>query len=185
MSFPKADLIMHPVRFRLLQSLADVELTTQELADRLPDVPKSSIYRHVRLLLEGDMVAIAETQLVNGIQEKRYRLAQPAYLSADDLAGLTAADHVRLFTTYALTLLRGFGAYAYESERARGQVDMLQDRAGYTETAVYATLEELNALHQQLNAAILSLAQHGPAPGRRQYKFAIVTHPLVDAATAS
>ncbi|MCA9973789.1 MAG: helix-turn-helix domain-containing protein [Anaerolineales bacterium] len=180
MSFPKADLIMHPVRFRLLQTLADAELTTQELAQRLPDVPTSSIYRHLKLLLDGEMIAIADAQLVHGIQEKRYRLAQRPYLHATDVAGMSAADHVRLFTTYVLSLLRDFGAYAHQAEQAHGQVDMVRDHVGYTEALIHATPAELDALVQQLNAAILPLAQNPPGNGRRQHKFAIITHPAPD-----
>ena len=94
MNLTKADLILHPVRLRILQTLAGDELTTQEIADRLGDIPKSSIYRHVKLLLAEGMVAVAAARLVNGIQEKTYRLAQRPFVNAEEIAGATAEQHL-------------------------------------------------------------------------------------------
>ena len=67
----KADLIIHPVRLRIMQALTNQTLTTQEITDELGDVPKSSVYRHLKMLLDGGLIAVAETNLVKGIGEKR------------------------------------------------------------------------------------------------------------------
>lgn len=174
----KADLILHPVRFRILQALPGETLTTQEIADRLLDVPKSSIYRHLKLLLEGDMIAVAEAQLVNGIQEKTYKLAQPAHLSADDVANLSAAEHVQFFTTYMMNVLREFADYVEKTEAEMGSLDLLADKVGYTEALFYASPEELDTLHAAVNAAFAKIAANGPGNGRVRRKFAFISHPL-------
>ena len=70
MDLDKVELIIHPVRLRIMQAMGAEKLTTQEIAERLPDVPKSSLYRHLKLLLEGEMIGLAETRLVHGIQER-------------------------------------------------------------------------------------------------------------------
>ncbi|MCB9421676.1 MAG: helix-turn-helix domain-containing protein [Ardenticatenaceae bacterium] len=175
MSLSKADLIMHPVRFRILQTIAADSLTTQEIDDRLPDVPKSSIYRHLRLLLDGEMIEVAETRLVNGIQEKVYRLVQRPYLSAEDVAGMSADDHLRTFTTYIMTLLQGFGDYL---EQAGEMPDFLADRVGYTEVSFWANDAEMDQFQAALNQAILPFLQHNAGNGRRRRKVALVSHPI-------
>ena len=91
----KIELVIHPVRFQILRAIGAEALTTQEIADRLPESPKSSIYRHLKLLLDHNLIAVAETRLVNGIQEKTYRLDQPQRLGLEDVQGLTADDHIR------------------------------------------------------------------------------------------
>lgn len=174
----KSDLIIHPVRFRILRAIGQDMVTTQEIADRLPDVPKSSIYRHLKLLLEGDMVIIAETKLVNGIQEKVYQLAQRPYLTAEDMAGLSAEEHVQYFSTYVMSLLQDFAAYVTDAESAAGKVDMLADRTGYTEVEFYATLAELDQLNMELNTALLKLMNNPPGNGRQKRKISVVAHPI-------
>lgn len=177
MSLAKVDLIMHPVRFRILQTLAGATLTTQEIDDRLPDVPKSSIYRHLKLLLAGEMIAIAEKRLVNGIQEKTYRLAQRPYLSAEDVTGMTADDHLRTFTTYVMTLLQGFADYL---DTAGESPDFLADRVGYTEVAFWADDAEMDAFQTALNQVILPLLPNDAdgGNGRCRHKIALITHPI-------
>jgi DNA-binding transcriptional ArsR family regulator len=173
----KIELIMHPVRMRILTTLLGEELTTQEISERLPDVPTSSIYRHLRLLLEGELLEIAEARLVNGIQEKVYRVDQPAALGPEDMRDVSAEDHFRYFTTYVLTLLHGFASYL-EDAKEHGGVDMVADFAGYREVSFYANPEELRRLAVALGQAMAPLLENGPGEGRRKYKIATVSHPV-------
>ncbi len=178
MSFPKADLIIHPVRFRILQTLAGEALTTQEIAARMTDIPKSSLYRHLKTLLEGEIITIAETQLIHGIQEKRYQLVDTPHLSQEDIADMTVDDHLRYFTNYILATMRDFAQYLQQAADAEGHVNMLADRTGYTESAFFATADELNAFQLKLQEAFMLLAENGPSPDRRKHKFALITHPM-------
>lgn len=177
MNLAKIDLIIHPVRFRILQTLLGESLTTQEIAARLPDVAKSSIYRHLKLLRQEEMISVAETQLVHGIQEKVYQLAQDPYLDVEDMAGLTADEHLRYFTIYVLTLMRGFAAYLAAAEAA-GEIDMLADRVGYTESVFFATDEELVAWKAAMGEVMATVAENEPGNGRHKHKIAIIAHPV-------
>ena len=176
----KVELILHPVRFRIMQTIDGKILTTQEIADQISDVPKSSIYRQLKILLDGDMIAVAETRLVNGIQEKTYQLAQKPYLNAGDVANLSAEEHVHYFTIYVMNVLREFADYMQRSETETGSIDMLADRVGYTEVSVYVTRAELDVLQAELNTAIMKVAKNEPGNGRSRHKFAIITHPVKD-----
>jgi len=173
----KADLIIHPVRLWILRVLDGEMLTTQEITDRLRDVPKSSVYRHLTLLLDGRLVQVADTRLVKGIQEKRYRLAQTAVLGPGDVALWTADEHIGYFTTYVLTLLHDFAAYVTQTEMEQGAIDMLADRAGYREVSFRATTQELDMAFGQVNEALLPLLKNEVGDGRREYKLATILHP--------
>ncbi|VAW36288.1 hypothetical protein MNBD_CHLOROFLEXI01-3242 [hydrothermal vent metagenome] len=176
----KIELIIHPVRFRILRTIDKDSLTTQEIADRLADIPKSSIYRHLKLLLKNDLIVVAEVRLVNGIQEKSYRLDQPARLSADDMKDVSADDHIRYFTTYALTLVQDYSDYVTAAFAQNSTLDMLADRTGYTEVYFYATAAELDLFQTEINAALLKLLRNEAGNGRKRRKLAIVSQPLPD-----
>lgn len=172
----KSDLILHPVRFRIMRLLHRQPSTTQELAEQLPDVAKSSLYRHLKLLLEATAVSVASVRLVNGIQEKVYQLEQMALLDANDMANLTADEHLAYFTTYAFTLIEDFASYLTQAEAA-GAINLLADFVGYREIAFYASPAELIEALTAVNQALLPLAQQPPADGRRPYKLATIMHP--------
>lgn len=175
----KADLIIHPVRLRMLRELHGRELTTQELADRLPDVPKSSLYRHLRLLLDGELVEVSAGQLVNGILEKTFRLGQAPSLDLDAIAQWTHDDHVRYFTSYALLLIRDFDAYLRTAGNAEGPVNLGADRVGYREVTLYATFDELDQALRRINAVVEPLLENKAVSGKRPYKLVTALHPLV------
>ncbi len=178
MTLKKVDLVIHPVRLRILQTLTQSAhtqgATTQQIAGALPDTPKSSIYRHLKLLLDGEMIEVAETRLVHGIQEKIYRLLQLPRLGAEDMAGLTAEDHLRYFTTYTATLLQGFADYL----QASPGLDLAADRTGYTEVTFYANQAELDQFGAALNQALLPFLQNPPGDDRHKHKIAVITHPI-------
>ena len=173
----RIELILHPVRLRILQTLLGEDLTTKEIAEQLPDVPASSIYRHLKLLLDGALVEVAEARLVHGIQEKVYHLAQSPHIGREEFAALPAADHFRYFTTYVLTLLQGFAAYLAAATDEDGRIDMGADYAGYTEASFFAADEELEELQAALNAALQPLLANEAGSGRHKHKLAIIAHP--------
>ncbi|MFE1519493.1 helix-turn-helix domain-containing protein [[Kitasatospora] papulosa] len=52
----------------------DRELTTADLCDRIRDVSKATVYRHVDLLAAGGVLEVALERRVRGAVERRYRL---------------------------------------------------------------------------------------------------------------
>jgi hypothetical protein len=124
------------------------------------------------------MIDIAQSQLVHGIQEKVYRLAQAPHLSEDDAQDVEAEDHFRYFTTYVLTLLRDFADYLRLAQDGEGRVDAAADHAGYTEARFYASEEELRRLEEALNEALLPLMENKAGGKRKRHKVAIVAQPV-------
>lgn len=171
MGISKIELIMHPVRLRIVRALLIKPQTTQELAEQLTDVPVSSLYRHLKLLLEGELIGVAETNIVQGIQEKVYELAQMPSLNRTEMAEVSAEDHLRYFTTFMAILLQGFADYLENGP------DFGSDMVGYNEVEVWATPEQFDSFSQKLNAAIMPLLRQEMGDGRKRYKLATVVFP--------
>ena len=173
MRLSKADLIIHPIRLRILQVLSRAPATTHKISETLADVPVSSLYRHLRLLLEGELIVISETRLIHGIEEKAYQIAKVPRLTQEDLVDLSSEEHLQYFTIYLVTLLEGFKKYLESSP----EIDYLRDRTGYTEIEFWATGEELDQLSKSINQSIKTLMENKPSKDRRLQKLAIITHP--------
>lgn len=172
----KASLVIHPVRFRILQALADGPKTTHKISSLLSDVPLSSLYRHLKILLDGEIIAIEDIRLVRGIQEKAYKIVQSPRLLANDLEGLTSEEHLRLFTTYIAILLQGYSDYLATTP----DPDMEGDRVGYNEVIIWVTNEQLDEFGRKLNEALMPLINQIPGSDRHRHKLAIVTHPIAN-----
>jgi DNA-binding transcriptional ArsR family regulator len=173
------ELVIHPVRLRILQSLEGGPRTTQQIAEQLVDVAKSSLYRHLKLLRESGFVTVKEIHVVQGIQEKVYQLDRPARLGPEAVAGLSADDHLRYFTIYLLVLLRGFSNYL----AATPEPDFAADRTGYSEVSFWASKDELDGFARSVNDVLLPLLQQKSGEGRQRHRVAIITYPERDKET--
>jgi DNA-binding transcriptional ArsR family regulator len=169
----KADLIIHPVRIRILRILGENSLTTAELSDRMPDVPKSSLYRHIRKLSNAGMLAVTEVNNVKGTEEKVYHCVVPPTIAPQEAEEISSEDHLRYFSAYVATLIQGFKRYL----DTRETTDFFEDRVGYSEVYFYASNTELDELVKPLNEGIMKLAKNGPNKGRKLRKLVVINHP--------
>lgn len=126
----KAKLITHPLRARILTALLGRELSAQQIGALLPDVPLSSIYRHVRLLTEGGIIAPAREVRVNGALTKLYAVqAEGGRISPADTRDATRAEHWSYFTSFLNTLAGLYRAYL-EQEGADPAADPMHAMMG-------------------------------------------------------
>ncbi|GAA3159324.1 helix-turn-helix domain-containing protein [Blastococcus jejuensis] len=162
-----ADLLLHPVRLRIVQAfLGDRALTTAQLGAEVPDVPAASLYRHVGLLAEAGVLAVVGERRVRGAAERTYRLdLAAASVGAEDMASMTVEDHRRAFRTFVAMLLADFDRYL---ERSGGWPDPARDRIGYRQAAVWVTDEEFDALAADLVEVLRPRMEHRPGGGRRR-----------------
>src|SRR5215510_1859586 len=72
MPSPKAALITHPVRAQILMVLMGRTLTTQQIAALIPSVPRASLYRHIRLLVDAGILIVIDQIPIRGTLEKIY-----------------------------------------------------------------------------------------------------------------
>jgi len=174
MTEKRAELILHPVRYRILQALVDCELTTQQISEDLAGIPTSSIYRHLKILLAAGMVEIADTNQVKGIEERVYRLSGRPHIMQEELAEYSKEEIKRYFAAYLSFLLNGFSTYV-DTEDA---LDMGRDHAGYTDAIIHATPEEFDELGKALNQLLAPYIQSKPGKGKQRQVISIISFPV-------
>ncbi len=170
----RPELILHPVRMRILMVLAGgAPRTVAELATDLPDVPPATLYRHLGALRRGGILAVVHERRVRGAVERRYALEPgAATLGPDDLARATPDDHVRWFAGFVAGLLGSFARYV-----ASGTPDLVRDGVGYRQVVFNLSDSELGAMATALNAALLPYVANPAAEGRRARLFATILMP--------
>src|SRR4051812_47256998 len=163
-----ADLLLHPVRLRLVQAfLGDRTLTTADLRAALPDVAPATLYRHVGVLAGAGVLSVAGERRVRGATERSYRLVTEA-ASVDGAAAATmsADEHRRAFATFVAALLADFDRYAERAEG--GRLDLAADGVGYRQLALWLSDEEFSEMVTELRAVLTARAALGPDSARRR-----------------
>lgn len=162
----KTDLIMHPIRIRILLALVDRKLTPLQLGEQLADVPQATLYRHLNKLMQGGLLEVIEERPVRGTVEKVYGLNQnaAAQIVSVNMENASKDDLMRYFTSFIVSLLADFWRYLQHSERP----DLRADGVGFRQIPLYLSMEELEELGREMNPVILKYAKNQPAPGRRR-----------------
>jgi hypothetical protein len=175
----RADLVLHPVRLRILLAfLGGRRLTPQQVAAALPDVPQATLYRQIERLRRGGALAVAAEQRVRGAVERTYVLAEGgASLSPADLAKASRDDHLGYFTSFAAGLIAQFEQYL-----ERPVIDLVRDGVGYRQVVLNLTDDELSEMAAAVNAALGRFVANEPKPGRQRRVLATVLIPLDEGA---
>ena len=160
-----ADLLLHPVRLRIVKAfLGDRALTTSQLLAELDDVPAGSLYRHVALLTKAGVLQVVAERRVRGAVERTYTLRlYAARIGPDEVAAMTLDEHARAFTAYIAGLLVDFDRYL-----ATGPTDPIRDGADYRVHAMWLTDAEFVDFLRDLDKVARPRLANAPGKGRRR-----------------
>jgi DNA-binding transcriptional ArsR family regulator len=173
------DLLLHPVRLRIVYALSGGRVrTTADLCASLPDVPKTTVYRHVGLLAEAGVLEIAGEQRVRGAVERHYRLRRDrTAIDADAGASMSLDDHRHGFAAAMAALHAEFNAYL-----DRPGADPFADLVGYRQGILWLSEDEMSEMAGEVRAIFAARAGNEPAPGRSPRLMSVIQFPTEEPA---
>ncbi|UJB46105.1 helix-turn-helix domain-containing protein [Streptomyces sp. A1-5] len=168
------ELLLHPVRLRVLHALAGERvLTTSQLRERMPEVPKVTMYRHVALLAEAGFLELVEEQRVRGAVERHYRLRRDRpVIDADAASAMSLDDHRRGFAAAMAVLIAEFNAYLDRPGAAP-----VADAVAYRQGTLWLSQDELAEMNHKMLEILGPLLANRPAPGRAPYLLSRIFFP--------
>ncbi|MEV0799707.1 helix-turn-helix domain-containing protein [Kribbella sp. NPDC050281] len=171
---PVAELLLHPVRWRIVQRVLGRELTTTELKHDLPDVPATSLYRHVAVLIEAGYLTVVRERRVRGTTERTLSLDQTKVGRIDEreARAMTPEQHRQAFLLMLTRLAADFDRFV-----ERGDLYSRLDQLGYSQLALYVDADDLTTLREGLNALLEPHLQE--QPGKERLTLSLVSLPDV------
>lgn len=173
MASSKTDILLHPIRMRIVMSLAGRQLTPLQLAAFLPDVPQATLYRHLNKLSQEGFLRVVEERQVRGTVEKVYTLGSHMVVGPEELAKASKEELMRLFTNFVSGLLGSFASYLTSREKP----DLLADMVGFRQLPLNLTDKELIELIQELQKPVLKVYGNELTPERKRILFSTVLMP--------
>lgn len=176
----RADLMLHPVRMRIVAALAGHPLTPSDLGRELPDVPPATLYRHIRRLAEGGVLVVSGERAVRGATERTYALAAGVDAARAGSGHATAHGDVMHSFSAFLARLRG------DLERYLGgaAIDPAHD-VEFRQVPLYLTPAETEQLGEAIGAALWPFLGAGPGEGRQRVLLATIRIPSTDEAVGN
>lgn len=161
----KFDLLMHPIRERIMMAVQRRRMTTREIAHELPDISQASLYRHVAILAEAGVLYVAEEKPVRALTERVYALNEAmAYIQRDERAQITPGGFLRYFLQFLENLRESYRRYA-----AGANADPNHDGVFFYGEVLCLTQEELDTMRKEMHAATQPHRNNAPRADRRRY----------------
>ncbi|MFJ7983386.1 transcriptional regulator [Lysinibacillus xylanilyticus] len=147
----KAEVLMHPVRMKILQALMhDKEegLSTLEMISIIKDVPQATLYRHIQILMDENIIKIVKERKVRSVTEKFYALNEgAAKLSQEDWIQLTIKQKLNYVSYYQLALLSQYQNYLHSLD----EEERLADLATFSFIDLTLTNDQFMSFEKELN----------------------------------
>ena len=68
-------IMLNTVRMRIIQELSKVQnITATELCEKIKDVPRTTMYRHINILIDNNILSIVSEKKVRGSLERTLAL---------------------------------------------------------------------------------------------------------------
>ena len=161
-----AKLMLHPVRLRILQYVRlRGSACTGEIVEYLADVPRATVYHHVKLLEANSLLQVIRENRVRGTVEKVYASRQKEL----PVEGETGAA---LATAFHLGLMREFEQYFSGPNQ-----DVKRDNIHFSTALLQVTEEEYQQLLQSIAQLLLPYVGGEPQAGRSLRKLSIISSP--------
>ncbi len=161
----KANLILHPVRLRILTAISTYRMTASEISDAMPEIPLTTLYRHINALMDGGLLTVVEERPVRGTVERVYALTAPPSLTADDLTGMSREECEQAFTIYLSTLMSDAERYLDTRSGSTG-INPLEDGVHISKVQLFLTDDEFKQMNSKMMELMLEAAKNQPAAGR-------------------
>jgi len=127
--------LMHPVRMKIYLALIgnqDKGLTPLEMLDILKDVPQATLYRHIQVLLEADIIHVIKEKKVKAVSEKYYALNKTEKVFGEkEWSEISKEEKLNYISYYQLVLLSKY----------QGYLDKLEDTNNQEDTSTFSVLE--------------------------------------------
>lgn len=146
---PVSDLVLHPVRLRILQEVALREVTTAQLREALPDVTPATLYRHVKAMLDAEVLTVVSERKVRGAVERTLATGpRSAHVGREQAMDMTPEQMRQAFLTY-------LGHLTGEVDRyLSGPADPSTDGFGFGIGPLYLDEDDLHSLQAELNEVL-------------------------------
>ncbi|CAM2975121.1 helix-turn-helix domain-containing protein [Paenibacillus sediminis] len=169
-----ADLILHPIRMRIIQSLVTGrKLSRQQLSELLPDIPQATMYRHLNILEKAGVIVVDHTVKQRGATEKVYTMDQSgASISEEELRQMSSEEHMGLFLQFLSLLSAEYSRYLEQP-----QFDLFKDGVSFRQVELYLSDEEFKETLLEIRTALQKRAANGPASNRRKRTFSTIVIP--------
>ena len=96
-----SEILLNPIRMRIIQELSTRQTATaNELCEIISDVPRTTLYRHLKILIDHQIVSVVSEEKVRGTFERTLSLNIPEITKHNTVENAAENAYGFLMSTY-------------------------------------------------------------------------------------
>lgn len=161
------DVMLNPVRMRIIQALAARQnMTATEICEKISDVPRTTLYRHIKILLDNNILSVVSEQKVRGSLERTLALNVGEIVKHNTLENAAQNAFAFLMNKYA----------AFQSYFNNKNPDPAKDKIFLNNTVLMMTDEEFDQYLSELRELMIKY-NFEFSEGRKARDISVVSAP--------
>ena len=174
------ELILHPVRLRIITAISNNQVTASDLKEVLREIPQTTLYRHINILLEGGLLEVVDEIPQRGTVERVLGFKTYPSLTKEDLTGLSIEEYQQTFSLILFNLMQE-AMNSLNNFPEGEEIDLLSVGYQFSEIRLNLSDAEYKTLNQEFLKLMMTAAQNKPSSDRIQRIFSYFFIPLIDA----
>lgn len=156
---------------RIIQHLATRDqMTAGDLGSLMPDIPRTTLYRHLKKLVKADVLTVVSENRIRGAVERVYSLNRATLLAANTLENATGNAFGFLMRIYA----------DFEQYFANKEADPGKDRIFLNKTVFMLSDEEYDELLEELRIILAAYLERESKAHSRPRNLTIISAPNIE-----
>ena len=172
------ELILNPIRLRIITAISNNRVTAGDLKEQLPEIPQTTLYRHINILLEGGLLEVVDEIPQRGTLERVLGFKTSPSLTKEDLTGLSIEEYQQTFSLILFNLMQE-AMNSLKNFPEGKEIDLLSAGYQFSEIRLNLSDEEYETLNQEILKLMMAAAQNKPSSNRIQRIFAYFFIPLI------
>lgn len=162
-------LVLNPARLRILQYIRlHGSVRTSDIVKYLNDIPRATVYHHVKILEENNMIEVVKENRVRGTIEKVYALKE--YTSS-----MEGETFVALSTAFHVGLMQEMNEYFSRKDQYHKK-----DNVFFSSALLYMSDNEYESLLKNMADLLKPYIEQKPKSNLKLRKLSIISSPPVD-----
>ncbi len=162
------EILINPVRTRIIQVAAEKgNLTANDICELMPDIPRTTLYRHIKLLLDNQILLVVNEEKIRGSLERTLALNVEQIQKNN-----TTENASQLAMQFLLNKLASFQRYFSNPQANPGK-----DRIFLNNTILIMNDAEFDAFLLKMRDLLVN-SNHEMSEGRKARDLSILSTPV-------
>lgn len=164
-------ILLNPIRMRIIQYLAtNKTVTASELVTIMNDIPRTTLYRHINILQESNILTIISENRIRGTVEKVYSLNFSTITSKNTIENAPNNAYGFLMKIYA----------DFEQYFKKADADLGKDKLFLNKTVLLMSDEEYDDFLKELGNLMVKHINNKPSADRKPRNFSVISSPNIE-----